>query len=386
MKCHYCGTEYEGNFCPECGAKTKSQSSAAPPPTQPSGGTGAAYQKPQKPKKPIYKRWWFIVIAAVALLAIISSISGGSKTIKIKWTDMVLGSQLPKPPANKGEIHENSADELWIDIKDISGKQYDDYVEACKSKGFTVDAESKSSTYDAYNADGYKLSLSHFGSDGDLSIKLEKPMEMSTITWPTGKTGSQLPAPKSTTGKFSYEYDDHFFVYVGETSRADYDQYVADCVANGFDIDYDKGDTYYRADNAAGYHISLKYEGNRIMSVEISAPKDDSTSTSTPAADPTPDTTEPKDTNLVNGMRKDFKDAMDSYEAFIDEYVAFMQKYSDNPSDLSLLADYAKYMSKYSDMADKFDKWESEDLNDAELAYYVDVQARVSQKLLAVAS
>lgn len=56
---------------------------------------------------------------------------------------------------------------------------------------------------------------------------------------------------------------------------------------------------------------------------------------------------------------------MDSYEAFIDEYVAFMKKYSDNPSDVSLLADYTKYMSKYADMVEKFDKWESEDLNDA---------------------
>ena len=38
--------------------------------------------------------------------------------------------------------------------------------------------------------------------------------------------------------------------------------------------------------------------------------------------------TEPKpnDTDLVDGMRKDFKDAMDSYEAFMDEYVAFMKK------------------------------------------------------------
>lgn len=37
--------------------------------------------------------------------------------------------------------------------------------------------------------------------------------------------------------------------------------------------------------------------------------------------------TEPKpnDTDLVDGMRKDFKDAMDSYEAFMDEYVAFMK-------------------------------------------------------------
>ena len=72
---------------------------------------------------------------------------------------------------------------------------------------------------------------------------------------------------------------------------------------------------------------------------------------------------------------------MDSYEAFIDEYVAFMKKYSDNPSDVSLLADYTKYMSKYADMVEKFDKWESEDLNDAGLAYYIDVQARVSKKL-----
>ena len=77
---------------------------------------------------------------------------------------------------------------------------------------------------------------------------------------------------------------------------------------------------------------------------------------------------------------------MDSYEAFIDEYVAFMKKYSDNPNDVGLLADYTKYMSKYADMVEKFDKWESEDLNDAELAYYIDVQTRVNKKLLEVAN
>ena len=46
---------------------------------------------------------------------------------------------------------------------------------------------------------------------------------------------------------------------------------------------------------------------------------------------------------------------MDSYEAFIDEYVAFLQKYNQNPTDLSLLNDYATYMSKYADLAAKFD-------------------------------
>lgn len=84
-------------------------------------------------------------------------------------------------------------------------------------------------------------------------------------------------------------------------------------------------------------------------------------------------------------LRADFKEAMDSYESFMDEYCEFMEKYSENSSDIAILTDYATYMAKYADMCAKFDKWESEDLNDAELAYYIDVQARVSEKLLNVA-
>lgn len=406
MKCSYCGAEYEGNFCPECGARAESQSPATPPPIQqptanrqnpvpPVGGNVAAYQKPKKPKKPIYKKWWFYVIAAVALIAIISAISGGKgKGEKIEWSKIELRDQLPEPPSNRGTLFENSDEEFWVSLDGVSDDQYNDYLDACVDKGFTVDADKSSYSYKAYNADGYSLDMSHIG-DG-LSITLKAPMNFGSITWPSSTVGNMLPAPKSTTGKFSYEHDDSFFVYVGETSKADYDQYVADCSANGFNIDYDKGDTYYRADNADGYHISLKYEGNNIMAVEIKASKNSDTGTSEPATtEPSTETTapsessstetKPNDTELVDGMRKDFKDAMDSYEAFMDEYVAFMKKYSDNPSDVGLLADYTKYMSKYADMVEKFDKWESENLNDAELAYYIDVQARVSKKLLDVA-
>ena len=406
MKCSYCGAEYEGNFCPECGARAESQSPATPPPIQqptanrqnpvpPVGGNVAAYQKPKKPKKPIYKKWWFYVIAAVALIAIISAISGGKgKGEKIEWSKIELRDQLPEPPSNRGTLFENSDEEFWVSLDGVSDDQYNDYLDACVDKGFTVDADKSSYSYKAYNADGYSLDMSHIG-DG-LSITLKAPMKFGSITWPSSTVGNMLPAPKSTTGKFSYEHDDSFFVYVGETSKADYDQYVADCSANGFNIDYDKGDTYYRADNADGYHISLKYEGNNIMAVEIKASKNSDTGNSGPATtEPSTETTvtsesnatetKPNDTDLVDGMRKDFKDAMDSYEAFMDEYVSFMKKYSDNPSDVGLLADYTKYMSKYADMVEKFDKWESEDLNDAELAYYIDVQARVSKKLLEVA-
>lgn len=89
---------------------------------------------------------------------------------------------------------------------------------------------------------------------------------------------------------------------------------------------------------------------------------------------------------LVDGMRPDFKNAMDSYETFMGEYCDFMAKYNESDgSNLSLLSDYASFLSQYAEMAESFEAWDSEDLTDAETAYYLEVQTRVSQKLLEVA-
>ena len=326
----------------------------------------------------------------LALLMLLSLTACGGETIV--WDDIILGDKLPEPPANKGEIHTNAADDLWIDINDLSAKQFNDYVEACKEMGYTVDAESNSSSYKAYNAEGYKLSLGHYGSDADMSIQLDAPMEMTTISWPTSIAGQMLPTPKSTTGKFSYEYEDHFYVYVGNTTKSDYAEYVTACSEKGFNVDYSKGDDYYYADNSEGWHISLRYEGNNIMTIDIDAPsEEDNNKNTTPATQPsigpsaeatTPTTEDKKDNNSID---PEFKAAMDSYEKFMDEYVAFMKKYKSNPGDLSLLTDYANYMSKYADFVEDFEKWEDEEMNAAETAYYIDVQARVSKKLLEAA-
>lgn len=356
ISCKSCGKEIAASAkaCPECGAKNK---------------------------KPIYKKWWIWAIIAVVAIAIIAG-GGSGKGEKIIWNDILLGTMLPEPPANKGKIHENSTDGLWIKIHEISDKEFAEYVENCKGKGFTIEAESDSSSYDAYNAEGYKLSLSHYGgSEADLGIQLEVPMELSAIVWPSSEAGKQLPAPKSTIGQFSYEYDDNFFVYVGDTSREDYTEYVNACSEHGFNVDYSKGDGYYYADNSEGWHISLCYEGNSVMSININAPDEKSSTNETDASETT--TEEPKSDTI--GLDPEFKAAMDSYEGFMDEYVAFMEKYKNNPSDLGLLADYTNYMSKYSDFVNDFEKWEDAEMNAAETAYYLEVQTRVSQKLIAVA-
>lgn len=344
-----------------------------------------------KNKKPFYKKGWFIILAIIVVIGVIGSLGGGGD--KIAWDDIILGDMLPEPPANKGEIHTNSADDLWIDINDLSSKQFNDYIEACKEKGYTVDAESNSSSYEAYNAEGYSLQLSYYGDEADMSIRLEAPMQLGTITWPNSTAGNKLPTPKSTTGEFSFEHDDSFFVYVGNMTKDDYNEYVNACSEKGFNVDYNKGDTYYQADDAEGWHISLAYEGNSIMTIRIDAPdEEEPEETSKPEETTKPEetaqpeeTTKPEDTPNDSGIDPDFKAAMDSYEEFMDEYVAFMKKYSDNPSDLGLLADYAKFMADYADFVADFEKWEDAELNTEETKYYIEVQSRVNQKLLDIA-
>ena len=218
---------------------------------------------------------------------------------------------------------------------------------------------------------------------------------MSSITWPTSKAGKQLPVPKSTSGKFTHENDDSFFVYIGNTSKDDYNNYVKACSDKGFTVNYNKGDSFYNADNSAGWHVSIKYEGNNIMSIDIDAASENSTApsasedTTKPAeskpAQSKPAKTANNDSDMVDGMHRDFKEAMDSYEEFFDEYVAFMKKYENSDNPMSMFSDYTKFMSQYSETMQKLDEWKSKDLNTKEAAYLLDVTNRINKKLLEVA-
>lgn len=126
-----------------------------------------------------------------------------------------------------------------------------------------------------------------------------------------------------------------------------------------------------------------------IEEIELYVTKLSSQTTTTKATTTTETTTttEPtteKEDDLVDGMRPEFKAAMDSYETFMTDYVDFMKKFEEDPSDLSVLADYADYMSKYAEFVEDFEAWDEEEMNNAEMAYYIDVQARVSKKLLEI--
>lgn len=87
-----------------------------------------------------------------------------------------------------------------------------------------------------------------------------------------------------------------------------------------------------------------------------------------------------------SGVSADFKESMDAYEEFFDEYIAFMKKYQENPADLSLLAEYTEFMSEYATMMEKMSALGDQEMTEAEAAYYLEVTNRISQKLAKIAS
>lgn len=396
MKCKHCGSEFEGKFCPECGTKAEAETTIGE----------------KKLKKPSYKRVWFICIVILLVWGVVASVTANKKE-KPDWSAIILKDVIPELPSDQGDILMNSDEELWISLEKVTDEQYNKYRNQCVDRGFTVDTQKDSYSYNAYNTDGYSLELSHIGDN--LTITVKAPMQLGTISWPTGTAGYLLPEPSSTTGKFNYEHDTNFSVYVGDTSKEEYDEYVTDCSYYGFDVDYDKGENYYRAYNEDGYYLSLSYEGNNIMLIRIDEPekgagavadaenagqetaiqetgkpeekgsvtesKPEETTAESKAEEQKPAADSGNSTVGEDGLRKDFKEAMDSYEAFMNEYCDFMEKYSKNPTDAGLMADYMSYMSKYDDFTKKFDEWGGEDLNDAELAYYIEVQTRVYDRL-----
>lgn len=363
--CRSCNAPIAKNakICPSCGAKNQ---------------------------KPFYQKWWFVLLVIIVAIGVISSI-GKNKKEKFDWNEVELCDRLPKPKSNIGTIISNDSDSLSIHVEKTSKSDYRAYIEECKSMGYTVESEKDGDNYTAFDADGYGVELSYIGET--MLITLDAPTEMGALNWPKSEIAGLLPIPKSTVGKVSIDTTDECCLYVGKTSVEDFNVYADECSNYGFSVDYERGDGFYNAKDENGNQLSLTYQGNKVMIIQISKPDEVETQTKQegePSAETEPEAKPEEETNdsaeLVDGMRPEFKEAMDSYEAFMNEYCEFMKKYAaSDGTDAGLLADYADYMRKYADAVEAFEAWDSEEMNIIEAAYYLEVQTRISKNLLDVA-
>lgn len=320
------------------------------------------------------------VVAVVVLIVIGIAIFGG----KLDWPNGKLGSMIPQIKGAKGEVHYEKIDALYITLEDISEKEHLNYIEKCKDKGFFVESEEKAGSFKAFNKDGYKLDISYY-SDKSMAIRLDAPIEMSTFIWPTSNIAKLLPKPDSNYGKISWQAEYGFVIYVGNTTKEEYINYVSEVESIGFTSNYSKGDNYYNAKNSEGYSVSLRYEGFNTMFVRIDEPKEEA---GTSSGNNNSNNGNSGNNNgsssgeLVNGMRPEFKEAMDSYEAFFNEYCEFMKRYNSSTNPTSMLNDYMSFLNRYTEAMSKLDEISNGEMNNAELLYYTQTVARINQKLL----
>lgn len=102
----------------------------------------------------------------------------------------------------------------------------------------------------------------------------EVEREFGVYDWPSNEIGKSIPVPESNLGSFKWEDEYSFMIYIGETSKEDYDTYVEKCEENGFVIDYWKGETNFFGYNEDNYYLSIDYQENDYI-MTILAIKDD---------------------------------------------------------------------------------------------------------------
>lgn len=213
--------------------------------------------------------------------------------------------------------------------------------------------------------------------------------EYDEITWPTSAIAQLLPVPEDlSNGVISSDREDYLSVYLGKLSKDDYQSYVEQCKEKGFTVDYSSSDDYYFANNSEGYRLSVDYDvDRRMMDVSVSTPVE---TTPTPEAtpEPTETTTEEPVTDDASSeeVDPDFKATMDSYETTINNYCDFMEKYNNaGPEDTAaMLTDYTSYLQQYTETIDALNSIDEDSLSAADLAYYIEVNGRISQRLLEV--
>ena len=242
------------------------------------------------------------------------------------------------------------------------------------------------------------LAIGTFAGCG--STKDDSKQEASTFTWPTSELAQAIPVVDISSGEVDIDSDTLLVINWYKASLDDYNDYIYQCKEAGYTVDPIEFDEYYSAKNEAGYKLGVDYkEDDKEIRIQVSHYNNDSTSSddsSAPAEDTTGNTTENTDSSATDqstdettdstGIRPEVKEFLDSYESFMNEYADFMEKYENSDDVVSMMKDYTTYMTKYADFTQKYEDLGNDDLNDEELKYYVDVQSRVTKRLIDVAN
>ncbi len=313
-----------------------------------------------------------------------SSSSSSSETYeKLEWPTSGLATLLPKPSFKYGNVDSNIDSYFRATFSKASEKEYKNYVEECKNKGFTYDPYDSDTTYSAYTNEGYTLTLSYYDSDSEIDLYLYAPEQYAEFSWPSSSLASLIPEAKSHLGYVYDNTEEKVSIEIAETTLEEMGEYMNECIEMGFNVDYYKTDDYFQANDANGNSLMITKGGFNEMYVEITKAEEKVEETPVPTSESTStDNNSNNDSVLSDVVTPSFKEMMDSYEAFFDEYIAFMEKYENSDDTSSMAIDYINIVSKELEWIDKIDAVDESTLTTADDLYYLEVTARVEKKLI----
>ena len=248
---------------------------------------------------------------------------------RIDWENIKLNKVIPEPQSKLMQIISNTENSLSIYVHKIKQNEYFEYQRWCENdKGFNIEPNNIGTNYEAFNQDGYHLSLSYDELDKKMHISLDAPLLMENIDFPQFAIDNGLPIPNSKTGHFKTINKENFLLFINHTTKDEFFNYKSACIDSGFTNKPYEHETAYSASNADGYKVFIKYEGFNTISIEFTSPQGEN-SNGQDISDLFPDTSsivenssieeftsEPIDDKPVSKYEKAFVRQMNSYSLY----------------------------------------------------------------------
>ncbi len=89
--------------------------------------------------------------------------------------------------------------------------------------------------------------------------------------------------------------------------------------------------------------------------------------------------------NSTGGLDPDLKAFLDSYEDFVDDYIAFMKKYENSDDINAMFSDYLKMLDDMAEYDKALEQYDKDKMSKADYDYYIEVTTRCSAKLMKAA-
>ena len=92
----------------------------------------------------------------------------------VQWTEKEIGTEIDKPEAEVIKVTLDLDDYLCFDVYGVSESQFEEYIDLCKERGYTKDADKDEDSYDAERDDGYSVSIDYDQTDCIMDVSVSK--------------------------------------------------------------------------------------------------------------------------------------------------------------------------------------------------------------------